>query len=37
MLADSERGKLNFLGSKFLILQSMEEPNEILKFERVQM
>ena len=29
MLADSERGKLNFLGSKFLILQSMGEPNEI--------
>ena len=29
MLADSERGKLNFLGSKLLILQSMDELNEI--------
>ena len=29
MLADSEKGKLNFLGSKFLILQPIGEPNEI--------
>ena len=33
MLADSGRGKLNFLGSKFLILQSIGELND-LKFER---
>ena len=29
MLADSERGKLNFLGSKFLILQSIGGRNGI--------
>ena len=29
MLAESERGKHNFLGSKLLILQSMGELNEI--------